>query len=348
VFEQGVAGFSGRRIDFEMNQRLTFGLTWGLLIFAVPTAVAARTDPEILVEGQAVARDLSVRGSCEVRDHASARCVVVVQGWLEALDGTVALRDEPRSGLPGVRREGRLLVGGEPLLRPRTLQEGEAVQITGRLVVDLDTRRGWDGLLTHPGLGLRHPLLGESWLVHHSTIEVDVVPVGGPELRFQGAGVEVTGDARVEVQMPAEPDGSFGLRFRPPRGGPPQGPLAHGGPVVTLGGTLQATTPTLGLGYEVGLFEFLVLSAWLETDFSSLSEAVIVEAVTPGALFFVWPSLSAGVGLVASQAGALDPRFALRLRLSASTYAIGFVADFDYFPSPSEHWNVTLSARLSL
>ena len=309
-----------------------------------PPATAAAL-AHLAVEGEATLSDARVEVVCEDRDAAWVRCTVELRGTLTAGEGGARLRAAAQEPMEGVSLEDvTWSTDAGALRRERALNGSERVALRGGLTLDLDTRRGWDGLLVHPGLGVRHPLLGESWLQHHQTLEVELTLVRGATLASPPE-VEVRNPSRAAVA--ARPDGAVSFTLCPPHGGPPQGALAHGGPVVTVGGELTTGRAVASVGYEVGLFDLLILSAWFESDFRSISQAVIAELVAPGAALFTVPSLSAGLGFVARELGADDPRFGLRVRLSASSYALGFVVDFDYLPSAGE-WRVSLAARLGL
>jgi hypothetical protein len=126
-------------------------------------------------------------------------------------------------------------------------------------------------------------------------------------------------------------------------------PFANGGPALVLGGQLRTDapggTPLLGLGYEVGLIEHLVLSLWFETTFQAIAQSLILELVSPG--FFILPSVAAGLGVVVTQLGPRGVDAALRLRFTVSTFAVGLVADFDYFPSDGS-WNIGIAGRVGM
>ena len=89
-----------------------------------------------------------------------------------------------------------------------------------------------------------------------------------------------------------------------------------------------------------------MLSAWVETDLDSLYESLLVEFSLPGLIFAV-PGLGVGVGAVARQLGDRDADAALRVRVSAQWFAVGLVADFDYWPVLGR-WTGVVRARVSL
>lgn len=325
------------------------------LVLAAPCAGLAqeRIDPpELAIVGRAVVRDIEVRVVCEgFGDEQNAvQCRVTTRAELEAEGDGVRLC--PGScGAPVFYRQ-HVVVDGELLRGERTLSRGERVQVATEVQVPLSVERGLEGLLTQPALGVRHPALGESWLSHHSSRTVRIRPFGGAQLEARGpARVELSAPPRVRARTTTPGVPQVEVQLRPPHGGPPSGPLAHGGPVVTLGGRMPLADGVginflLGVGYELGLFEHLIVSAWFETDFDSISEAIVIEAAAPGLIIIV-PSLSAGVGVVARQLGVQSADAGLRLRLGASFYFAGFVADFDYW-AVAGTWSGTFSARISL
>lgn len=134
--------------------------------------------------------------------------------------------------------------------------------------------------------------------------------------------------------------------------GPPSIPLANGGPALTLTGRFDAARAYAGVrtilsvGYEVGLFDYLIVSAWFETDFEEISEAVIVEGALPSIIYAI-PGLSFGVGAVARQLGQRDVDAAFRMRIGLHWYYVGFVGDFDYWPA-IPGWTATLGMRLGI
>lgn len=307
-----------------------------------PPAIAAAL-AHLEVEGAATVSDARVEVACEDRAEAWVRCTVTLRGTLTAGDDGARLRwpsFEPRVGVTIAPGPSSAIDSDST----RDLSPSERIALDHQLTVDLDTRRGWEGLMVHPALGVRHPLLGESWLQHHRTLELELGLVRGATLAAPPE-AEVRNTSRAAVSIGA--DGAVSITLRPPHGGPPEGALANGGPVVTVGGEPTSGRAFASVGYEVGLLDLLILSAWFESDFVSVSQAVIAEVAAPGAALFIVPSLSAGLGFVARELGDDDPRFGLRIRLSASSYALGFVVDFDYLPSASE-WRVALAARLGL
>ncbi|MFK7989985.1 MAG: hypothetical protein AB8I08_28455 [Sandaracinaceae bacterium] len=288
---------------------------------------AQDTSPTYPVVGRAELRDAEILVRCEREDDLYADCEVSAHGTLVALEDGVQARETWRTA-------------------ERTLAEGESIRVDIGTLRELEVRRDFYTLLGHPPLGARHPWLGESWLQYNRSPDVRVAPLHGEGLELVGLRLESHGLEHVQATHDPDRPGEVRLRLRSPHGAPPDGPLAHGGPALTLGGALDGDTPTLGVGYELGLFDYLIGSVWFETDFESVREVLLVEAALPGGAV-IFPSLAAGVGLSAQQAGDDDPQVACRIRLTASTLIIGVVTDFDYRPVTGE-WIITVMGRASI
>jgi len=318
-------------------------------IAAGPGVVRAQTG--LHIDGAAIASNVVVRVSCSAAREGRSRasCEVSTELTIEATEST---RLCPSSCGPGFYAPLPILVEGALLRSPRMLAPGQRVSASVTNHFELSTERGADSLITQPGLGLRHPFLGESWLDHGTARHV-VRQVTGDRVTLDGAVRVERGDhERIRARLQPTGDGSppaVEVELRPPHGGPPEGPLAHGGPAITLGGRIHEGRAgfLLGVGYELGLVEHLILSAWFETDFEDhLSEAVLIEAVSPGAIF-IWPSLGAGIGPVFRQLGNFGSDAGLRIRLTGAFFVTGLVADFDYWGIAGE-WTFTVSARLGI
>jgi hypothetical protein len=201
----------------------------------------------------------------------------------------------------------------------------------------------------------RHPVLGHgSQLALRPTsisalylIATDVTFSGGVRIRANlPPSVYVLVDRQPVSAWPHEVASVGSIRVAS-RSGPP--PVVHGGPALTLGGLMRTDgAPTrflLGVGYELSFLEHFLVSAWLETDFESIQEALLLEVASPGLV--VIPSVAAGVGVVSTQLGDRGVDAGLRLRASLHFFVVGLVADFDYFVL-SGTWNVALAARLSI
>lgn len=301
----------------------------------------------VLIEGDVIARDVRVQLECGRRPGA-VECHVELRFELEAADAdgrfTASGLDDLRVSFDG--REGDSWDRVDA-----SLPAGRRVRVEARY--SLNRGDSWPVLV--PALGLRHPALGETWRFYGARDRVRVEMPRGEGLRVEGdvsyegsglGGLAVSvGDdwvrswphdasswADVEVELRHEAE-----------------PFANGGPVVLFGGRLLTDAPggapLLGLGYEVGLVEHLVLSLWFQTDFESIAQALVVEVVSPG--IFILPSFGAGVGLVLTELGPRGVDAAMRLRLSLSSWSLGFVADFDYYPSAGS-WSIGLAGRIGI
>lgn len=320
------------------------------LLHAVPSVALAQGGLRVM--GRATARNAAVVVACTSRrgGEGAVECSVRANMEIRANEAGVRLCVAPCQGatLPYPH----VAVDGEVLRGPRELAEGERVAVEVRLEVSLSVERGWDAVVSQAPIGLRHPLLGQSWLLYRSADRVEVQPISGTQLELEGsARVQRPRSSRVRVDVEEETGVSVQVELHPPFTGPPPGALAHGGPVVTLGGRLglddRSAVGLFGIAYELGLLDYLVVSAAVETDFvDHMSEALVIEVATPG-VFFLVPSLSAGVGVVARQLGVQGADAGPRLRVGATFYAAGFVADFDYW-AVTGTWTATLSARVGL
>jgi len=96
---------------------------------------------------------------------------------------------------------------------------------------------------------------------------------------------------------------------------------------------------------QVAAEEHFIASLWFETDTESISEALLIEVAAPG--LFILPSLAVGVGVVATQLGPRNADAALRIRMTSSSWGLGFVSDFDYFPSTGT-WSAGLAGRFGI
>ena len=128
-------------------------------------------------------------------------------------------------------------------------------------------------------------------------------------------------------------------------------PIQDGGPLLLLGARFDLFREDggnflLGGGYEVGIADYVLASLSFETNFESIMESLVVEIATPE-LLVIFPSLAAGVGVVARQLGNRDADAALRLRVGFNVMSVGVVSDFDYWPAIGD-WTASMSCRLSI
>lgn len=300
---------------------------------------------ELRVEGSVLARDVTIRLDCG-RDGQHVSCVVRQRFELSA-GATGARLLAPAAG---VLLDFALTVDGEPSSGDVLLAAGESATFDVRYRVQ--TPRG--SALLVPAVDLRHVVLGEGERLHRQRIGLDV-PV------LAGDGIEVEGGVAIDASAPGLdvhvgrdrvaqwPHRSQGLPTLAVSRHREAEAFANGGPAVALGGRFDLDAPGerfwLAAGYEVALFEHLIASLWIETDLESIAEALLIEVALPG--LFVLPSLSAGAGLVLTQLGPRQSDAALRIRLALSSYVLGVIADFDYFPSTGT-WTAGIAARIGI
>lgn len=291
-----------------------------------------------------VARGVMIRLDC-ARDGHHVSCEVEQRFELSAGASGARLFAPTSLGFSDLE----LTVNGEASRGDVRLAAGERASFEVRYVVE--TPRG--STLLVPAVDLRHVVLGEGERFYRR-VELSVPVLAGEEIEVEGgvaieasaSGLSVyVGAARVDEwphRTPSLP--ALAVRHHHEARA-----FANGGPAVAIGGRIDLGAPGgrfwLAVGYEVGLFEHLIASLWLETDLESISEALLIEAALPG--LFILPSLSGGVGLVLTQLGPRNADAALRIRLALSSYALGVIADFDYFPSTGT-WTAGVAARLGL
>lgn len=197
-------------------------------------------------------------------------------------------------------------------------------------------------------------MLGEGERFYRRRVELSVPVLAGEDVEVEG-GVAIEASASgLDVYVGADrvrewPHRSLSLPTLAVSHHHEAEAFANGGPALAIGGHLDLDAPGgrfwLAVGYEVGLFEHLIASLWLETDLESISEALLIEVALPG--LFVLPSLSGGLGLVLTQLGPRNADAALRIRLALSSYVLGVITDFDYFPSTGT-WMAGVAARIGI
>lgn len=334
---------------------------------AMPPAVPER--PNLVLEGPATVSDMSLDLEC--RGSERFTCDVLLQ--LELVAGASGARlyvpdetndpmfhqSQPRVGVVGVTR-----------IRMDGREVGTDVTVPAHQRASLEVRYATSPVPIHavgpgpPSMGpdweqpvdARHPLLGEGWRYAPARARPHLLLMDPSDISLEGLGrldARLPPDVQLRVngeRVTAGPreltELSLDIRAEASSGPPP---LVHGGPVLTLGGSVpldrEPARFILGVGYELGFAEHFLLSLWFETDFASIREALLVEVATPALIFI--PSVAAGVGVVSTQLGNRDADVGLRLRATAAFYVIGIVADFDYF-FLSGGWQVALAGRLSL
>ncbi|MCA9610640.1 MAG: hypothetical protein KC619_33825 [Myxococcales bacterium] len=345
-------------------------------LFALPSPCSASADPgppprralaSIRVQGPAIVRELAIEVRCDSTDliEDAAACEVRASFSLEAEDDLrIEAGPTAEAGERGerIQVEGRVAIDGAPLEAPIEIGPGAIV----RVVIEASSRVGVsvDYVEDAPWVLLpmltRHPLLGETRQIRRRGDGVRGALVEGARVRVEGgARVDVRGADFVRVEVGGRnargvdsldvSAPSLALLVAAPE--PLREGLQHGGPFVALGASQPIEADAferfhLSVGYEVGLFEWVFVTAAFETDFASIHESVVVEAQTPQLMMIV-PGLSAGFGVVARQLGDRDADAALRLRAGAQLFGAGVRADFDYWPATGA-WTVASTIRVSL
>jgi hypothetical protein len=300
----------------------------------------------VRVDGEAVAHEVSVlvertASSGFPRYHVWSRLL------LEAGPDGAAVHVRARGPDARLEVDGQVVPGPTVVLEP------------GQRAVVVARHEDWwetpGQRLLFPALELRHFVFGEPWRFHRQHRSTTILPVCGRALEMDGAArVDVRGfpGMRVHVnraRVDTWPHVTDRLpRIELSRTHEPES-LANGGPAVLLGGRMStdglASDFVLGVGYEVGLVEHLILSVWFETDIDSISEALVLEVASPA--LFILPAVSAGVGVVATQLGPRGADGGLRLKASLFSFLLSFAATFDYYFA-SGGWNITLGGQIGI
>lgn len=222
----------------------------------------------------------------------------------------------------------------------------------------------------HDALAARHPLVATRWeiarrglvwvgpsIVHFTSLgptTIRVHPIEGWEAsaHAEHAISDRTEDgARTFVWTPSEHDENvravIGLELSH---GVHTDVLRNGGPFIAFGATFNEGYEAFRgrLGYEIGLGEWVLFSASVETDFErQVVVAPLLEVATWSNI--IAPSLSIGLGvpiqvLPYAQAG-------VRIEAAATFYSIAFVAAVDFWPAHSDDdsvWQLHLLGRIGL
>jgi hypothetical protein len=147
----------------------------------------------------------------------------------------------------------------------------------------------------------------------------------------QGWAVAREGGARVARRTIPARDASI-LRFSLVK---PGTSLLLGGPLVGLGGRLDAPELRGRLGYEVAYPWWLITSAVVETSFQGRTTLVpLIEAATPDLVFLI-PSLGLGVGVPVQLRTGEATRVGVRTQLTVSFPLLSLVLPIDVFPGAS-------------
>ncbi|MCB9595098.1 MAG: hypothetical protein H6719_20440 [Sandaracinaceae bacterium] len=332
-------------------------------VLAIATAVWALASPaaaqafDVYVVGSATVRDAAVEVTCDDGpDDEHLQCEARTRYQLHA-DGEVELsvRSNRASPRPGV--ELGVWIDGERVTERVSVAIGQtvSVEVVGRSVMPREPGpvTGAPDFEDEPfylsAIRTRHPFLGHHLPSDAATSPYDeFVGAVGPDLRVVGPVRHLTDGARhVAVTAIGERDeptlGVVTTADRPGR------ELVHGGPFLALGGAVgwEGHPPdprfAVRVGYEVGLVDVLVAGLAFESDLESIAESLVLE-VASSEIWFLLPSFGAGVGVVARQLGSRDADAALRLRGTITWALVGFMMDFDYWPSIGG-WTGTFLAR---
>ena len=305
----------------------------------------------------------------------------VVATWQLRNPSDHALAPQVMVSLEGVGEsvmvlEGVELSGSAPTLRPLSVGIPPGATIT--LVMRASLRVGASGsadpasslLAGRDALSARHPVLVGPWngtergFRWTRPIGIRWASVGETSITVHApAGWRVRADDFREEQ---QADGTYEGTFQPGGTPPPavEVVLTHGGsrddvraggPFVGLGGTFDQGF-RLRAGWEMGITEWVILSASADTDFQNFVVITpMVEAATWSLI--VAPSLSAGIGVpirygpMPSQVDTtmlvFDWTAGLRLEASATFLSVAFVASFDIYPQYGG-FEITLMGRVGI
>lgn len=255
---------------------------------------------------------------------------------------------------------GDVRVDGRPATSTVRLGRGQRarVELRYRPVLDMRPRppesEGFLDLVVMPPLVVRHLVLGE----HRRPADLEM-PVGRI-LLARGRGLAFHGELRLEDHVRRghlEPDAyasrwSTSVAVHIFQEAPEEGVVTSGGPVLGLGGWVGFSGPAtdvrfaLRAGYELAIYDYALAAVAFETDFDSIAESVVFGVASP-MIWFLLPSVTAGVGVVARQLGPREADAALRLRVGASYPIVGVTLDFDYWPAIGE-WRGAFYGRVSI
>jgi hypothetical protein len=221
---------------------------------------------------------------------------------------------------------------------------------------------GWEFVL--PPLFTRHPFLTtperyeaavefayalspiRSWAGSPS---IDVTVRHPPSLAWKGEGFAWTHarehGAAVERATIGSATAST-LRFGFVR---PGTTVLNGGPMIAIGGRLDAKELRARLGYEVGGPWWAIYSAAVETSFHGRTTIVpAMEAALPDILV-LFPSLAVGVGVPTQLRDGQPAIVGARGLFTASFPIVSMVLPVDWFPgaSGSDRWQVSMLAQAS-
>ena len=274
---------------------------------------------------------------------------------LRAIDDAVAVFD-PDLAHDDVTRQGFFL-GVDAHARATLVFAGHMLSVV------FDTRSDILGEFGFPPLETRHLWLGtqarrdttdeyayalspiRSWAGSPS---IDVT-VRCPSARFWAADQPgwIAGDdggTFVARRTIAASDAST-LRFRVVH---PGTTVLNGGPMVGLGGRLDAGEFRGRLGYEGALPWWVIWSASVETNFKGTTTIVpLGEVATPDIIFLI-PSLGLGAGVPVQIRSGAGTHVGARMQLTVSFPVLSMVLPVDVFPgASSDVWQVGLFGQAS-
>jgi hypothetical protein len=180
-------------------------------------------------------------------------------------------------------------------------------------------------------------------------IAVSIVLDRGTSWNADDGGWQVTteGGATVARKRIASADASM-LRFSYRRAGN-EDRVLDGGPLVGIGGRLDAPDFRMRAGWEVGYTGYLVGSAVVESNFTSRVTFVpTVEAATPNIVLII-PAIAAGLGLPVQLHSGAAPVVGVRIQGTLSFPFLSLVFPVDYFPAgrSGEQWQLALMGQVS-
>jgi len=188
--------------------------------------------------------------------------------------------------------------------------------------------------------GTRLPLFPPSAGAVRGPLRVHVQAPDDVSVRVDGEVIEgrvvVAGGRRLTIAPVAEDDEQL---------------LRNGGPYLAAGasGDVPEDRFVLRGGYELGLQDWVIVSAAIESDFTTRATAsALVELVSPAFFIFVLglPGVSAGVG-AAMEVSDQGVRGGLRLSAGSQLPVAGLQGTFDYYPD-DDAWVIGIAGRVSL
>jgi len=125
--------------------------------------------------------------------------------------------------------------------------------------------------------------------------------------------------------------------------------ILWGGPLVGVGGRLDAKELRVRLGYEVAQPSWAIYSAAVETSFHGRTTLVpLAEAATPD-LLFVIPSLALGAGVPVQLRSGASTLVGARAQLTVAFPIVSMVVPFDWFPAgtSADRFQISMMAQAS-